>query len=124
MRLALDLILTLVIELSILVLFFKRKKRETALFTGLGVNLATWSIYHILEFSTDLNTNIIEIIIVVVEAVAYSLILKCGWVKAFVISIIANALSYSLIHLIPADYFTSQPKDNIIHSTLLLIVKS
>ena len=53
MGLAFDLLLTLLIELPIFALFFKRKKRPAVFMYGLLVNFISWPIAHILKISTD-----------------------------------------------------------------------
>ena len=55
MDLALDLLLTLLLELPIIALFFKRKKRPSALLNALMINLVSWPVAHILKINTNLN---------------------------------------------------------------------
>ena len=114
MGLAFDLLLTILIELPIIALFFKRKKRPTALMYGLLVNLISWPIAHILKISTDINMGIIEIAVVTGEGIGLWLLTDCGWKKGFTMSVVANCISFMATRLIHFDADTFQNKDNII----------
>lgn len=114
MGLAFDLLLTLLIELPIFALFFKRKKRPAVLMYGLLVNLISWPVAHILKISTDINAHLIEVLVVTAEGFGLWLLIECGWKKGFIMSAIANGLSYlatSFIHIDPEIF---QNKQNII----------
>ena len=50
MGLAINFFLTIFIELPIIALFFKRKKRKQALFMALLINVISWAVAHILFF--------------------------------------------------------------------------
>jgi len=114
MGLAFDLLLTILIELPIIALFFKRKKRPTALMYGLLVNLISWPIAHILKISTDINMGIIEIAVVTGEGIGLWLLTDCGWKKGFTMSVVANCISFMATRLIHFDADIFQNKDNII----------
>jgi hypothetical protein len=114
MGLTFDILLTLLIELPIIALFFKRKKRPVALMYGLLVNLISWPIVHILKISTDINVYIIEIAVVTGEGIGLWLLTGCGWKKGFLISLIANSISFLVIQSIHFDPDTLQNKQNII----------
>ena len=112
MGLALDLLLTILLELPIIALFFKRKKRPSALMNALMVNLISWPVAQILKISTELNVYIIEAIVVTGEGIALWLLTGCGWKKGFIMSVIANLISFaatSLIHIDP-DLFQNKPQ--------------
>ena len=114
MGLAFDLLLTLLIELPIFALFFKRKKRPAVFMYGLLVNLISWPVAHILKISTDLNAPLIEVLVVTGEGFGLWLLTECGWKKGFIMSAIANGISYlatSFIHIDPEIF---QNKQNII----------
>ncbi len=114
MELAFDLLLTLLIELPIIALFFKRKKRPVALMYGVLVNLISWLIAHILKISTDINIVVIEVVIITGEAVGLWLLTGCGWKKGFIMSVIANSLSFLATYYIHFDADIFQDKNNII----------
>ena len=88
-------ILTLVIELPIVVLFFK-KEWKFALLTGFLLNLFTWPVLHILLFYTGININILEIGVAITESTGYFLLMQCSWKKAWALGFTANAVSYGL----------------------------
>ena len=114
MELAFDLLLTLLIELPVIALFFKRKKRPIALMYGILVNLISWLIAHILKISTDINIVIIEVVVIVGEAIGLWLLTGCGWKKGFIMSLIANSLSFLATYYIRLDAGLFQDKNNII----------
>ena len=114
MGLAFDLLLTLLIELPIIALFFKRKQRPVALMYGALINLICWLIAHILKISTDLSIVIIEVVVIIGEAVGLSLLTDCGWKKGFTLSVIANSLSFIATYNIRFDTDIFQDKSHII----------
>lgn len=114
MGLALDLLLTLLLELPIIALFFKRKKRPDALMNALMINLISWPVAHILKISTDLNVYIIETIVVTGEGIALWLLTGCGWKKGFIMSLIANVISFAVTSLIHIEPDVLQNKSQII----------
>ena len=101
MGLALNLLLTLLIELPIIALFFKRKKRQSVTLMSALINIISWSVAHIIIFSSDINIYYITIVLAIVEAIAFKWILPCTWKKAIVISIIVNCLSFFITMQIP-----------------------
>ena len=114
MELAFNLLLTILLELPIVGFFFKRKKRGNALLICFVVNIITWPLVNVIRLSTDWNMNIVEIGVVVTEAVAYSFLLQCGWRKGFLMSVAANTVSFlvtKFVYLTP-DFF--QNKSNLI----------
>lgn len=114
MRLAFDLLLTLLIELPIFALFFKRRKRPKVLMYGALVNLISWPVMHILKLSTGINVYLIEVAIVAGEGIGLWLLLECGWKKGFLMSLIANSLSFLATSFIHFDPELLQDKPNII----------
>jgi hypothetical protein len=111
MGLALDLLLTILLELPIIALFFKRKKRPAAVMNALMINLISWPVAHILKISTELNVYLIEMIVVTGEGIALWLLTGCTWQKGMIMSVIANAVSFtvtSLVHIDP-DIFQNKP---------------
>lgn len=114
MGLAFDLLLTLMIELPIIALFFKRKKRPMALSYGLLVNLISWTLVHLLKIYTEINIAVIEIAVVTAEGIGLWLLTGCGWKKGFMMSAIANCISFFATRLVHIDADTFQQKNNII----------
>jgi hypothetical protein len=102
MLLTLNLLLTLLIELPVVGFFFKRKHREHVVLTAFLVNIVTWPLAQVLIFSTDINQQnfFLEIGVILVEAVAYKIWLDCTWKKSFLMSGIANMLSYTGVFLL------------------------
>jgi hypothetical protein len=96
MRLTIDFLLTLLIELPIIAFFFKKKYREQAVLTAFLINLVTWPLVQVVLFSTDLNPQnpILAICIILAEASAYKIWLDCTWKKSFLMSVIANLISF------------------------------
>jgi hypothetical protein len=88
-------LLTLVIELPIVLLSFK-KEWQFALLIGFLLNLFTWPVLHILLFYTSININILEIGVAITESIGYYLLMQCSWKKALVLGFMANAISYGI----------------------------
>jgi hypothetical protein len=95
MDLYLYFILTLIIELPLVVLFFKNEWKK-ALVAGLLLNLFTWPLLHLFIFESHININLLEIALAIIEGLGYYLLLKCKWQKAFLVSFFVNALSYAI----------------------------
>ena len=109
MILALNFLLTVLIELPIIALFFKRKKRRLAIPIALVINIISWSVSHIIFFTTDTNMNYVAIGLGIGEAIAFHKFLECNWKKAIVLSLLVNCLSFFGTRLMPADVFQSKP---------------
>jgi hypothetical protein len=86
-------LLTLVIELPLVLLFF-RDERKFALLTGFLLNLFTWPLLHIFLFYTDIHIGILEFAVAVTESIGYYIMLNCKWKKAIALAFVANTLSY------------------------------
>jgi hypothetical protein len=111
MDLAFNFLLILLLELPIVGFFFRRKKRNNAILTGFIINIITWPIVNVIRLNTDWNLNMVEIGVVVIEGAAYWFILECTWRKAFLMSIVANAVSFLITKFvyISPDFFTKKP---------------
>ena len=120
MGLAINFLLTLLIELPILVLFFKRKKRKEALLMAVLINIISWSIAHIILFSSDLPVYYVGIGLAVGEAVAFTLLLECDWKRAITLSLLANSLSFSITQLIPVDITFFDQKQETLQNTPMI----
>jgi hypothetical protein len=85
--------LTLLIELPLVLIFF-RHERKFALLTGFLLNLFTWPLLHIFIFYTNIHIGILEFGVAVTESIGYYIMLNCKWKKAITLSFLANLLSY------------------------------
>jgi ABC-type uncharacterized transport system permease subunit len=96
MLLTFNLLLTLLIELPVVAFFFKRKVREHAVLTAFLVNIVTWPLVQVVVFSTDVTQQnfFLETAVILAEAIAYKIWLDCSWKKSFLMSAIANLMSY------------------------------
>lgn len=111
MRLALNFLLILLVELPIVNLFFKRKKRQHALYMAFLINLVSWAVAHVIIFTVDVNIYYVAILVTVGEAIAYNKLLECNWKKSIIISLVANSLSFFVTQIIPMDdLFTPKPE--------------
>ena len=88
-------ILTLVIELPVVILFFK-SDWKFALLVGFLLNLFTWPLLHIFIYYTAVNINILEFGVAVTESIGYYLLMQCSWKKALALGFTANAISYGV----------------------------
>ncbi len=109
MVLAFNFLIIILIELPIIALFFKRKKRQAALGMALLINIISWSVTHIVFFTFDINMYYVAVVLAIGEAIAFHFLLPCNWKKAFIISLIVNSLSFSITHAIPEDLFQQKP---------------
>ncbi len=87
--------LTLIIELPVVILFFK-KEWKFALLIGFLLNLFTWPVLHILLFYSTADINILEIGVAIIESIGYYILLQCNWKKALALGFTANAFSYGI----------------------------
>lgn len=88
-------LLTLVIELPVVYLFFKKEAKQ-ALIAGFLLNLFTWPLLHVLLFYTNVSINMLELGVAVTESIGYKLMMNCHWKKAILLGFIANAASYGI----------------------------
>ena len=88
-------IITLIIELPIVVLFFKQERKFAVLIAFL-LNLFTWPVLHILLHYTTIDVNVLEIGVAVTESIGYYLLMQCSWKKALALGFTANAISYGI----------------------------
>jgi hypothetical protein len=86
-------ILTLVIELPLVGLFFK-KDAKYALLIGFLLNLFTWPLLNIILYYTNWNINLLEAGVAITESIGYFLLMQCSWKKALAVGFTANAISY------------------------------
>ena len=88
-------LVTLLIELPIVVLYF-RKQWKHALLVGFLLNLFTWPLLHVFLFETRVDINLLEIIIAIAEGAGYFLLMRCKWWQGLLLSFIVNGLSYGI----------------------------
>ncbi len=88
-------LLTLILELPIVLLFFKRQWKFV-LIIGLLLNLLSWPLLHIMLYHTSIDVNILEIAVAIVEGFGYMIFMQCSWKKAFGVSFLVNAFSYGV----------------------------
>lgn len=88
-------LITLLIELPIVLLFFN-KEWKFALLVGFLLNLFTWPLLHVLLFYSNINLNILELGVAVTESTGFYFLMQCSWKKALVLGFIANATSYGI----------------------------
>lgn len=110
MDLAFNLLLIILVELPIVGFFFSKRKRKSALMLCLFVNVVTWPLVNIIRLNTNWHLEIVQIFVVIAEAVGYWLVLKVGWKKGFLISILANTASFIITKFVylPPDFFDQQ----------------
>jgi len=94
MELAFNLLLTLLLELPIVSFFFRKRKRKNAMMVALFLNAITWPMVNIIRLNTNWNLDVVEIFVVLLEGIGYWVILGIGWKKSFLISLIANLVSF------------------------------
>ena len=108
MGLALNFLLTILVELPLIILFFKRKKRQSILGTSFLINVVSWSAAHVILLTTDIDPYYVIGGIVVSEALAFSILLERNWKKGILISVIVNTLSFFITQLLPGDELLKQ----------------
>lgn len=96
-------LLTLIIEAPVIYLFYKSQWKQVMIPFFL-LNLFTWPLLHIFLDNSDINIYLLELGVVIAEAVGYQLFTKSSWGKALLASLAANAISY-FIGVIIFDYF-------------------
>lgn len=112
MGLAMNFFLMILVELPIIILFFKRKKRQQAFFMALLINIISWAVAHVMLFTTDINIYVVEILVIIGEAIAFNKLLECSWKKAFIMSVVVNIFSFTATQLINTDEMFT-PKQEI-----------
>jgi hypothetical protein len=88
-------LLTLVLELPWVYLFFK-KELPYAMVVAFLLNLFTWPLLHVLLHYTSININILELGVAATEGLGFWLLLGCRWQKAWGVAILANGFSYGV----------------------------
>jgi len=117
-KITFNLLLILLIELPIVAYFFRKKKRQVAVFVALLANIVTWIVSTIL-FQNNPDTNMLPIKIggAIFETLVYWFFLGRNWKKAILMSLIANTASYlatTFIQLPDGFLQKAPPGNNII----------
>jgi len=100
MTLFFSFLLTICIELITVLLFHKRKARPYATLIAFIINVFTWPVLYTLVYNTNIDMNYLMIGITIIEAIGYWLFLRCSIGRGFLISFVANSLSYIAILLL------------------------
>ncbi|MEY3444457.1 MAG: hypothetical protein RLZZ519_2738 [Bacteroidota bacterium] len=90
------LLLTILFELPIFLLFWRKEGWLSAIVFCLLVNGFTNPVLNLILTQYDVNVWLLEICVVVVEMLCAMLIFKPKWSKALLFSFAANAFSYSV----------------------------
>lgn len=98
-------VLTLLIEAPVVYLSYKARWKKDAVLPFFLLNLFTWPLLHYLLFTTDIDINLLEAGVVVAEALGYYLLVERKLAKAFIVSLLANAMSYGAGLLIDHFFF-------------------
>lgn len=88
-------LLTLVLEMPLAVYGY-RKEWKAVFITCFLLNLFTWPLLHYFLLSTEWSLPLLEIGVLLVEMIGYRLIMRGSWLRAFLVSLAANGLSYGL----------------------------
>jgi hypothetical protein len=97
-------VLTLLLEAPVVYYGYRQQWRKAVL-PFLLINLFTWPLLHYLLLTTDIDINIMEAGVVLVEATGYFFLVERKVMKAFVVSLLANGLSYGAGLIITHFFF-------------------
>ncbi|MES1224851.1 MAG: hypothetical protein ABUT20_55695 [Bacteroidota bacterium] len=92
-----SILITIAVELIVISFFYKRKGRQYAVLIAFILNIFTWPIVHMLIYTTSIDVYLLMAGATIVEAFGYWLFLRCNFFKGCIMSVVANALSYSII---------------------------
>jgi hypothetical protein len=88
-------LLTLLLELPLVLLFYPRAKRFT-LIIGVLLNAVTWPSLHLCIYYTDIPVPILETGVALVEGLGYALFLPGKKYRAFGVAFLVNGCSYGI----------------------------
>lgn len=94
MGLVYNLLITLAVELSVMLLFYKKKRRKNALIVGLLLNLFSWTMLCLIIFLTNINFLYLLPLAIVFEWLGYGFLTSIHLKKAFYMAVFINLLSY------------------------------
>ena len=122
------------VEVPIIAFFFVKKEREKAVMMAILVNFISWPIMQSIFFFTDMNLKVfhdrlvVSLIFLALEFIAYKLLLDCSWKKSFMMTTIANTLSFLLCALIIHHFNENNTNLSQIHMPIdfhsILVIKT
>lgn len=86
-------ILTLLIEFPVILLFYRKQRKEIVV-PFLLLNLFTWPLLHFLLLTTAISLPVMELGVALTEMTGYKILMKSSWVRSFAAAFVANGLSY------------------------------
>lgn len=86
-------VLTLVIEFPIVLIFYQSQWKEVFA-PFLLLNLFTWPLLHFLLLSTRFSVPVMELGVALAEMAGYKFLMNSSWRKSFIVSFVANGISY------------------------------
>jgi hypothetical protein len=87
------LLLTWLLELPVVYLFYKKQGRYALVVAAL-LSLFTWPLLHLLLYNYRPNLHLLEAGVALVEGLGLWLLLGRPWYKAWGVAILANGISY------------------------------
>jgi len=86
-------VLTLIIEFPVVLFFFRRQWKEVVV-PFLLLNLFTWPLLHFLLLKTGFSLPVMELGVAMAEMTGYKTLMRSSWRKSFIVSFVANGISY------------------------------
>lgn len=83
---------TILMELPITIIAYS-KEWQKMLLVGFLLNLFSWPLLTLLYFQTDIHLLLLELGVVLVEAIGFRLFFNGSFLKAFLVSLLANSVS-------------------------------
>lgn len=85
--------LTLLIEFPVILLFYRKQRKEIVV-PFLLLNLFTWPLLHFLLLTTAISLPLMEVGVALTEMTGYKLLMKSSWGRSFTAAFMANGVSY------------------------------
>ena len=85
-------ILTLILELPIVLLAYRRNTGKVLIVSFL-LNLLTWPLITLLYNNTNIHLLILELFVFITEGVGFKIFFNGKWSKAMLVSFLANGFS-------------------------------
>ncbi len=86
-------VLTLIIEFPV-VLFYYQHCWKDVVAPFLLLNLFTWPLLHFLLLNTGFSLPVMELGVALGEMTGYKFLMNSSWRKSFIVSFVANSISY------------------------------
>lgn len=118
--LTVNLFLTLLIEIPLIGFFFRSKKRNKAYLAAFIINIIVWPLVNIVILNTNLYDKaslfnpMVQIPVILVEAVFYRFFLKSPLKKVMIMALAANILSIVATYYIKIPHEIFLKKDDTI----------